>query len=411
MRLFLLYLTGIQLCFSSQSFNFDKELNHFCKDKKNCKKHIRLLNQLFYLSADNYGANGLLHPIYKKIFDKTSPGGLLVNLRNNISIEAQRQEILSLQKRVKTPFFFGGDNCQASFKDSVYRFRPEAGMNNCASRVRANLAKIAGCNFLFNPQIEKPISSPVQTSFDKKTIENAKRDIELYKKVGIILTLKHFPFTNDKYDNHKILINFEVPYLSLASNFFPTFQAFENYDLPIMTTHIVNNQIDNNIITFSKKWVDILRNDLGFKDNLVISDSINMFRSYPDDTLNLGFKYNWKELVSYPTAIFIRSILAGHDIVINRESSKFQIIMIKGLIEFLNSKHQLVKPLVNNIKAAAKRIKSLKQKYIKQLTFIPKVSKQEYETLMQAYLKMNELPESFCSSKTTLKIFKKVEVF
>lgn len=408
----LLIILILSLSAYSQSIKEIREsIQNFCKGVKNCKQNLSLLSQSFYLSADNYQSKNIIHPIYEDLYKLIKPAGVLVNLKTLLPISTIQNQKKKLQKQSKHPLFFGGDNCQASYKKWNIRFRPEQGLTTCQTRVRANLAKMAGCNYLFNPQVESSISTPHESSFNQEQIDQAKRDIKIYKKAGVLLTIKHFPYTHKLIDNHKDIYNLQIPYLFMAINHFSAFKEFSDLDLPIMTTHLVNTFIDNTLVTFSKKWTNILKEDLGFKRNLLITDSINMFKSYPDEIINLGSQYPWKDFNNQAAAIFIRSVLAGHDIVINRESSHYQISLIKGVVDFLNSKHPLVEPLKQALKKSKKRILNYKKKYKKLLTFIPKTDTKEFNLLISGYSKGAQLEDKFCQAPEVIKILKKIEKF
>lgn len=409
MRLLIIFLS-ISYCLAQTIEEINSTIDSICTTKK-CVNDAKLLGNTFYLSADNYASESVMHPIYMSLFKKGHPTGVLFNMKTDISRSKIVKEIKKLNRTQKLPLFVGGDNCQSFYKGRSYRFKPEVGLNSCQTRVRAALAKSVGCNLIFNPQIEASVKTPFDSNFNEYLINQAIRDIKIYKKAGVLLTLKHFPITHQVIDNHNDVYDFKSPYLFMANNIFPVFRLFSQFDIPIMTTHLLNTYIDNKLTTFSKKWLDILRYDLGHDDHLILTDSITMIRSYNEAVLDLGFGYKWQSYGSHPTAVVVKSILAGHDIVLNRESSLYQAHMIKDLLTFLSSDHPHAEPFRERLKQIRRKIKKYKTKYKKLLGTIPNITNKDYSILMDAYLKVNELPESFCSSKVTQKIFKKIEIF
>ena len=99
--------------------------------------------------------------------------------------------------------------------------------------------------------------------------------IEYFHKNGIGTVIKHIPGHGlAKVDSH----NF-TPVVNKKKNFLlnKDFAAFKNKaSFFAMTAHIIFGKIDSeNTVTHSKKMINIIRNEVGFK-NLLISDDISM---------------------------------------------------------------------------------------------------------------------------------------
>ena len=99
--------------------------------------------------------------------------------------------------------------------------------------------------------------------------------IEYFHKNGIGTVIKHIPGHGlAKVDSH----NF-TPVVNKKKNFLlnKDFAAFKNKKCFFaMTAHIIFGKIDSeNTVTHSKKMINIIRNEVGFK-NLLISDDISM---------------------------------------------------------------------------------------------------------------------------------------
>ena len=387
--------------------------SNFCeKTDMKCLENLELLSHSFYLGADDEDTfDGTIHPIYKKLLDVTKPTGLLLTFRLPKKIEDIRNFIKKASLSQKQPLFYGGDNCQVFYKNKNIRLKPEINLNRCQSRLRATVSKISGCNFLFNPVIEKPVKTQNDSNYDKKLVMDAKRDIEIYGKVGIFLTLKHFPFTTADYDIHEYLIDFKVSAQKIKDNHLKLFSKFKGSNFAVMTTHVVNSMVDKDIVTFSEKWNKILRNNLKFKDNLIITDSINMFFNYGTPVLSMNFKkFDWASKMSAPAFIYIRAILAGHDIVINRSASTYQQTLIYDVVKAMEKDYFFITKFKANLLAAKERVISFKRRYRKQLIFFPEINQVNTNFLLEGIVNKNT-KNSFCAQEKISNILKQVEIF
>ena len=112
--------------------------------------------------------------------------------------------------------------------------------------------------------------------------------IESYKKNSISTIIKHMPGHGlSKVDSHNLTptVNKSLNYLKRND-----FLAFKNKkSLFAMTAHIVFNKIDSkNTVTHSKKMINIIRNQIKFK-NVLISDDLSMKslkKSIKENTIN-----------------------------------------------------------------------------------------------------------------------------
>tara|TARA_Y100000996_G_C22530991_1_gene646443 strand:- start:291 stop:1238 length:948 start_codon:yes stop_codon:yes gene_type:complete len=99
--------------------------------------------------------------------------------------------------------------------------------------------------------------------------------IEYFHKNGIGTVMKHIPGHGlAKVDSHNFTprVNKDLNYLK--KNDFLTFKNKKTYFA--MTAHIIFNKIDKiNTVTHSKKFINIIRKKIGFK-NILISDDLSM---------------------------------------------------------------------------------------------------------------------------------------
>lgn len=105
----------------------------------------------------------------------------------------------------------------------------------------------------------------------------AKQAIEGLKSAGIIATLKHFPGHGDvTVDSHYGLpcVNKTLEVLK-ECELYPFYHLSQNCDV-VMTAHLKVEALDSDHgATFSKKTIDYLRDQIGFK-GVVITDSLTM---------------------------------------------------------------------------------------------------------------------------------------
>lgn len=97
-------------------------------------------------------------------------------------------------------------------------------------------------------------------------------------KAGMPAVAKHFPGHGGvEQDSHELTPIDSRDFSELDHHdLVPYKKLIANKIEAIMTSHIIFNNIDNNIVTFSKFWLDeILRDKLGFK-GLIVSDDLNM---------------------------------------------------------------------------------------------------------------------------------------
>lgn len=406
-KLFFITYLFIQSLYAVNFKNLPKEI---CKGITNCKSKINRLSNSFYLAADDYASKSIMHPYYQKMVDLFKPTGIIYTLNHPHSILKIQSELKKIQNE-KDLYFLGGDHCFFHYENKDYKIKPLPQSNTCQIRLQASLAKVSGCNIIFNPVIETPIKGPDFSNYNEDLVKKAHELIGIYSKVGIILVLKHFPFTHEILDIHYNLIDMKAPLKVVEKNHFPLFKEFSKYDNPIMTTHMISSDIDFNMITFSKKWINLLRDNVGMKENLIFSDSISMFRSYPDEILNYDFPLKWKNNYNHPSILFTRTVLAGHNVVINREASEYQVLMIKDVIKLMSESTVIKDPLNQALLANEKKVKAFKNKYKKQLLFFPELNQKEIDQLMEGMKLSDQVPDAFCSRPDIKNIFNKIEIF
>jgi beta-N-acetylhexosaminidase len=153
-----------------------------------------------------------------------------------------------------------------------------------------NFAPVVDVNI--NPT--NPIIGGLGRSFssDPQVVVNqAKQFVQAFHEYGIVSALKHFPgHGSSSGDSHEGLVDVTQTY-DKSKELYPYYKLIqEGYDDVIMTTHVINGQIDQNQCkigqkgdrstwcpgTMSQKTLDsLLRKKMGFK-GLIISDDMTM---------------------------------------------------------------------------------------------------------------------------------------
>ena len=144
------------------------------------------------------------------------------------------------------------------------------------------LLKSAGININTSPVLDLRIKGTSNIIGDRSYSKDPKivskigdYCIEYFHKNGIGTVIKHIPGHGlAKVDSHDF-----TPVVNKKKNFLSNkdFAAFKNKKCFFaMTAHIIFGKIDSeNTVTHSKKMINIIRNEVGFK-NLLISDDISM---------------------------------------------------------------------------------------------------------------------------------------
>ncbi len=179
-------------------------------------------------------------------------------------------------------------------------------------------------------------------------IEFNSKFISVLNKYGIGATLKHFPGLGDSEgDPHKSIIYIKQSADILEKNLEVFERGIESGAGFIMTNHAVYMGVDDtNSVTFSKKILDTLRNDLGFK-GIVITD----------DVTSMPLKYEGFEIKE---DIASRAILAGHTMVMFSWSNELAEKEWKSVLKQYKNDDEFAEIIESNYRIISK----YKDKYI-----------------------------------------------
>lgn len=94
-------------------------------------------------------------------------------------------------------------------------------------------------------------------------------------RAGMAATGKHFPGHGwVDLDSHIAMPVDDRSYEAIAADM-SVFESLSSELTAVMTAHVLYTQVDSQIATYSKKWLDLLRDQVGF-EGLVISDDLAM---------------------------------------------------------------------------------------------------------------------------------------
>ncbi|MCX7038006.1 MAG: hypothetical protein NT005_02565 [Spirochaetes bacterium] len=124
------------------------------------------------------------------------------------------------------------------------------------------------------------------------------------------------------------------------------FRALAGESGILMTTHLRDSLVDSRIVTFSPRWIDILRRQTVFK-GLLMTDGLLMLSNYlaPND----------------PASWALSAVLAGHDLLIVEGSAATTYRVFEGLLRVACGKTETGKLLRERIESAAARIARFKK--------------------------------------------------
>jgi hypothetical protein len=379
-----------------------------------CHEYQQNLSQVFFITVDDFGTkkNKLIHPLYHDFFIETMPSGIILTTKENRNRKFQRERLAYYSSLSKYPLFIGGDDCRTYLDNKSYRVKLTRSLNTCQSQITAAFAKISGCNFLFSPEIDTSVAKREKQLNYKKELALTKRQQKIFLEYGVFLTLKHFPTSPLNADSHKTNVNIKIPPPKMIKEQYAIFKSLLATPGFIMTTHIRNSLFDKTLLTFSKKWIDSLKKDvLGSKSesHLIVTDSLEMMISYQIPYLIYKDKPLPKNL-SQMGAAGVLALLAGHDLIINRRSLKYQNkmfidLLFSGLLPFIYSKE-----LREQIKESANKVINFKNKYKLYLSHLPNVSEKNERYLSMKMKELEHISETDCHQVILKKVLSEIKV-
>ena len=324
-------MTALRFAFSFILFSTMAVTNSAFADANECQRIKEELGQLFYVNVDGNGQSAeAIDPAYIRMVHELNIGGVLPKpLFQKSGFDSIAESNRKLQAATKLPLFIGLDKVlalQASGPavhvglgygagklSDINRFSAQ-----CAGRwglIEAFLHRALGLNQALGPTIERNPKGGLLAGPADEVEPYSRAYIESFNELGVLTTLKHFPYTPDDWNPHTSTADTQNSVADVYDRL-EIFRRNAGQSDFVMSTHLYNSNIDpDSVATFSKKWVEILRQQVGFK-GLLMTDGLIMI---DNNGAAIGVLKDWPS--QYPvndnhTIFAIRAILAGHDMVI-----------------------------------------------------------------------------------------------
>ncbi|MCO5144400.1 MAG: hypothetical protein M9962_15050 [Oligoflexia bacterium] len=367
---------------------------------KECEESATKLGQLLYINVDDNGNSpGTIDPGYIRLVEEIQPGGMIVHTTDLIKA---RDSIEKIHKVSKLPPITGVDFVRASTeKTSVdagqgYQEGMLGKVGNsiplsCLGKLAyldAFLHKALGINQALGPTVEFRENNPVLSKTSKERALLAKHLIHNFAKIGVGVVAKHFPHIPETGDNHK---NLKDETLSLDEEM-QRIEVFNDlrYEANFfMTTHYWNTNIDSEIVTLSKVWIDKLRSIVGDK-SIIMTDGMYMMGTWGANVSAAKAQNNQYQLKDPPplsdiTLFSARAILAGHDMVMLESTSVKTRKVFRELHRLSCQDSDLGKALSKRIRESYSRISSYKALNKANLILATKVPEELISQVTKAY--------------------------
>lgn len=196
--------------------------------------------------------------------------------------------------------------------------------------------------------------------------------LDTFGNFGLATTLKHFPYTPVHFNLHYMnkAVKDSPEEVREVVKIFPATNKLAKEEAPfVMTTHLYNPNFDSTIATTSKKWLSLLREELGYK-GIIVTDGINMVNASQE--IEGLLKKQWSDLKGGPVegndSLFaILSILAGNDMVIVDSSLSTTKKVFSELLKTACQDGPVSKELRDRIRVSYDRINGYKEKHAAEL--------------------------------------------
>ncbi|OFZ63974.1 MAG: hypothetical protein A2577_12800 [Bdellovibrionales bacterium RIFOXYD1_FULL_36_51] len=334
-----------------------------------CQEMENKIGQLMYITADGFGSNYTIHPDYDRLIKRIQPGGVLPHY-NSSNINKIRRANEVLQNNSLLPLMIGID--YQSVKADGKEIRIGLGFGSglvgtvgeqspeCYEKIAtldAVLHKYAGINHPLGPTIEYDNNGggilEKDLFFKKPRLDSI---ISAFKNMGLETTIKHFPHTPEGYNLHKESKDTKIPKDEIDTKYMPIFKELSQESGFLMTTHLYNSEIDPaNMATFSKKWMNKLRNEVGFK-GIVMTDALFMISQYSTTMKNMARDWPLSDPDDDTTIFSIKAILAGHDMFFVETAASDTEKLWKNLVKFSCTNNNLADTFRKRIKESYDRI-------------------------------------------------------
>lgn len=341
-----------------------------------------------------YAPGAMVSLPYRKLLQKYRPGGVLVYLGHNQA--ASFEDLKALNHTIRSfyqdslPPLIGADTFLVH-APSGWGGKKRYGLgiagksyNRLALEVLKARVLVQGLAYRrtgFNHPLGPVLDDGVDARnprMDLQSLQN-KAAVRVLLELGLVPTLKHFPFLIQGVDSHQRFAPVEIPEDTLA-------RILDNFDVPqrdslvVMTTHAADPRVDGGApATFSPTWIRRLRDRLGSRA-LIMTDGLFMMRPYsdrmarfanlPEEEVKTYFTdrkpwsssgYHGQIAVQVIQAFARQAILAGHDLFFLEGDPRLGGAIIDGLTEEACSPQNLT--LRVRIEESYRRLAQFKTRY------------------------------------------------
>ncbi len=300
--------------------------------EKSCQQIEDRLGQLLYVNVDGYGApkGSAITPAYIDMVKDLQIGGVLPH-SGSPDLATQKKSFSELQKVSDLPLMIGVDNLIVGSEDDRWGatfgmgygpgFLSRSGYENDAcvsarSYLDAFLHRAVGLNHSLGPTIEQNSSHGFLANSADKVAPKVELTAKAFDDFGVATTMKHYPYTPSDYNLHAKTEDSRIPE-SQVNSMLDIFRRTSGKTDFAMSTHLYNSNVDpEDMATFSKKWVQMLRKDVGF-DGILMTDALFMFKKYDATVMQMSSKWPQDQIPmdNVYTIFAARAILSGHDMV------------------------------------------------------------------------------------------------
>lgn len=297
---------------------------------KDCVETESKLGQLLYVNVDNFGAGRksgeATDQAYIDMVKDLQIGGVLPHTTSRNPLE-MRKAYNTIKGATTLPVMIGVDYHAFDSSKVFAKFgmgygrgyldkAGELGTKCLADHafLEAFLHRAIGLNHALGPTIENHYGPTFLAKDANIVAPKAGAAINELTQLGVAATMKHYPYTPQEFDLHYKTADTKILPARVKEKLEIFGKAADSVPFA-MSTHLYNSQIDpDDMATFSKKWVDILRNDLKF-DGILMTDGLFMFSRYDASMKQMSAKWPQDQIpISDSYTIFAaRSILSGHD--------------------------------------------------------------------------------------------------
>lgn len=386
------------------------------------------LGQLLYANVDGNRSAAMIDPAYLKMVKDLKIGGVIPHTGDykKDPFNERRRAFEQIRHATDLPVLIGPDyeSSQVKLKKTIAGVPAgtitsgTVGLGNggglldlwgnyplCLEAhvyLNAFMHRALGLNLALGPTIERRAGDAFLEKEPDIVEPQANVVVNLFNEMGVATTFKHFPYTPDDFSLHKMSKDTRFSAEEVHRRL-EIFKRTANRSELVMTTHLFNSKIDpDDMATFSKKWIDILRKEVGF-DGLLMTDGLLMISDYSDSMRNMSAKWPQKELPMKDQHVIFaaRSILAGHDMVLLEGTRNQTYLIFNRLLQVACQDHPLSEQLRGRILESFDRIKNWKTKNqarLKQAAPIPDDLIQEAGALQEVLTQAqnNAAIESSC---------------